>query len=115
MNRKHLLLIMGVIGFVVAIIAWSPKAYTPMLTNTGTLNFGNTLAGASSDLTITVTGAAAGDPVVMSIPNAATSVTGCFIAWVSATNTVTVRYVNSDPLSANDPASGSFKVTVIKP
>jgi hypothetical protein len=34
---------------VVMAIAYSPKAYTPMISATATLNFGSTAAGASTD------------------------------------------------------------------
>lgn len=39
---------------------------------------------------------------------------GNFTAWVSATNTVTVRYSNNDLTTARDPASGTFRASVIK-
>jgi hypothetical protein len=39
---------------------------------------------------------------------------GTYFAWVSATNTVTVRFANNDLTTAKDPASGSFKVRVFK-
>lgn len=84
------------------------------LTGSATLNFGSTAAGASSDLTITVTGAAAGDKVVLGVDAGSTVANGCFTAWVSATNTVTVRFSNNDLLTALDPASGTFKVSVIQ-
>lgn len=79
-----------------------------------TLDFASTGAGTSTDLTITATGASVGDIVLLGIPNASVPATGSFMAWVSATNTVTVRYINNDPLAAQDPASGSFKVRVPK-
>lgn len=85
-----------------------------ILTGSATLDFGNTLAGNVTDLTITVTGAADGDPVDVGIPNGSYPATGTFNAWVSATNTVTVRYANNSLTIAQDPASGTFKVTVNK-
>ncbi len=84
------------------------------LTGTATLNFGSTAAGTSTDLTVTVTGAADGDAVTIGVPNASTLSNGSFTAWVSATNTVTVRFSNNDLSSALDPASGSFRISVIK-
>lgn len=83
------------------------------LTNTATLDFGSTAAGAATDLTITVTGAADGDPVSLGVPNASTVSDGSFTAWVSATNTVTVRFTNNNLVSALDPASGTFRASVI--
>jgi len=84
------------------------------LTGSSTLDFGSTAAGGVSDLTLTVTGAADGDVVSLGVPNTSMPVSGSFSAWVSATNTVTVRYANNDLINARDPASGTFKVRVIK-
>lgn len=84
------------------------------LKGSATLNFASTAAGASTDLTITVTGAADGDPVMVGAPNASTLANGVFTAWCSATNTVTVRFTNTNLVAALDPASGTFKVTVSK-
>jgi hypothetical protein len=64
------------------------------------------------DLTITVTGAVAGDPVYLGIPDAAMTNDTTFFAWVSATNTVTVRAMTTT--GTPDPASGTFKVVVKK-
>lgn len=115
---KTILVTVSILIVLAILFAWDKptthRAYVPMITNSGTLNFPSTLAGASSDLTITVTGAVTNDVVMLGVPNGAVPVTGCFSAWVSATNTVTVRYTNTDPLGANDPSSGSFKVTVVK-
>lgn len=82
-----------------------------VLTNTATLNFPSTGAAAVSDLTVTVTGAAVGDVVVIGVPNGSVSATATFWGWVSAINTVTVRY---SPKATEDPASGAFKVMVFK-
>lgn len=63
------------------------------------------------DLTVTVTGAAGGDFVVVGAP--ATGTNGViFFGWVSATDTVTVRAatVTGTP----NPASGTFSVMVIR-
>lgn len=83
------------------------------LTNTATLDFGSTAAGAATDLTITVTGAVDGDPVSLGVPNASTLSDGAFSAWVSATNTVTVRFANNNLVTALDPASGTFRASII--
>lgn len=84
-----------------------------VLTNSATLDFPSTLAQTDSDLTITVTGAADGDPVELGAPNGSTLTGGCYTAWVSAANTVTVRFSVYGAL-AKDPASGVFKVTIFK-
>lgn len=85
-----------------------------VLKGSNTLDFGSTAAGAVTDLTITVTGAADGDVVNLSVPNASQTTTGSFSAWVSAADTVTVRYRIAALVGSEDPASGTFKVTVTK-
>lgn len=78
-----------------------------------TLDFPNTATKTSSDLTITVTGAASGDMVALGVPNAAVVANSSYTAWVSSDNTVTIRFNNYDNADKN-PASATFKVTVIK-
>jgi hypothetical protein len=90
------------------------RQLTQSLYGTATLDFGNTAAGTSTDLTVTVTGAADGDVVSLGVVNASTVANGSFSAWVSAANTVTVRYANNSLVTAYDPASGAFKIRVIK-
>jgi hypothetical protein len=92
------------------VVTWQ----TRFLTGSGTLDFPNTVAGTSSDLTVTVTGAADGDVVAIGVANGSTVSNGCFTAWVSGSNTVTIRFTNNDLVTAFDPASGTFKATVIK-
>jgi hypothetical protein len=81
------------------------------LTGSGTLDFPSTGAHSSSDLTITVTGAAVGDIVILGTP--VQDVDGTFTAFVSVANTVTVRFNHYGSGNTN-PASGTFKVYVIK-
>ena len=85
------------------------------LTNTATLSFGsvagNSSGSGSSD--ITVTGAAVGDAVVLGIPTADGTINGSFTAFVSAANTVTVRYHNNTT-AAITPTTGTFRVSVLK-
>ncbi len=78
-----------------------------------TLNFASTAAQSSSELTLTVTGATDGDIVQLGVPNAATNANSCFTAWVSAANTVSVKF-NNYSSAAIDPASGTFKIIVLK-
>lgn len=85
-----------------------------VLTGSATLDFPNTTGGNTSDLTITVTGAASGDCVGLGVPNASVaSANAIFTAWVSAADTVTVRFSNTGAGALN-PASGTFKVIVSK-
>jgi hypothetical protein len=78
------------------------------------LDFPSTTAGTASDLTITVTGAANTDTVSLGVDTASTLSDGSFSAWVSAANTVTVRFTNNSLTLALDPASGTFKTVVHK-
>lgn len=82
------------------------------LTATASLDFTNTLAQTSNDLTITVTGAATGDPVSLAIPHSEAVSGSCFTAWVSSSNTVTVRF-NNYSASPIDLSNASFTVSVI--
>lgn len=84
------------------------------LSATATLDFGSTVAGGSTDLTITVTGAAVGDVVAIGVPNASVPAGGTFFGWVSAADTVTIRYSDNSLVTVYDPASGIFKVIVFK-
>lgn len=84
------------------------------LTNTATLDFGSTAAGAATDLTMTVTGAVSGDVCAVGVPTGSSPTNGAFSCWVSAADTVTVRFINPDVLNSMDPASGTFRVSVIK-
>jgi hypothetical protein len=88
--------------------------YSVPLTGSDTLDFPSTGHGNSADLTITVTGASEGDVVALGIPNASIVANGSFIAWVSATDTITVRFNNYASSGSSDPASGTFKIKVFK-
>lgn len=89
------------------------NAGTPILkalSSTATLDFGNLAAIGCEDLTITVTGAALGDTTDIGVPNGSVpTTTAQFSGWVSATNTVTIRYCD---LVGGNPASGTFRATV---
>lgn len=93
--------------------ARTPTTHSHWLTATATLDFGSVSAASSADLTITVTGAAVGDAVVLGVPNGSVTANTVFFGWVSATNTVTIRCTNNDAASAADPASGTFRATVL--
>jgi hypothetical protein len=83
-----------------------------IITATAALNFPSIAANTTSDLTITVTGAAVGDSVSLGPPSAPESgIT--YTAFVSATNTVTVRASNVTT-GAIDPASATFRATVFQ-
>lgn len=84
---------------------------TKILSATATLNFDLT-AITVEDLTITVTGAADGDVVTLGVPNGSVTTSVQYSAWVSAADTVTVRARTS--ATGENPASGTFRATVIK-
>lgn len=90
------------------VMSWVDK-----LAGSATLNFDLTSVN-SEDLTITVTGAADGDVVSMGHVNASATANVTYTAWVSATNTVTIRAARIDVASGADPASGTFKAIVFK-
>jgi len=83
------------------------------LTGSAVLNFPSTNAQLSSDLTLTVTGAADGDCVAIGVPNGAVNANSCYTGWVSAANTGTIRFNNYSALAIN-PASATFKFMVFK-
>ena len=84
---------------------------TKILSATATLNF-DLSAVTVEDLTITVTGAADGDVVTLGVPNGSVTTSVQYSAWVSAADTVTVRARTS--ATGENPASGTFRATVIK-
>lgn len=84
---------------------------TKVLSATATLNF-DLSAVTVEDLTITVTGAADGDVVTLGVPNGSVTTSVQYSAWVSAADTVTVRARTS--AAGENPASGTFRATVIK-
>ncbi len=78
---------------------------------TSTLDFPNTLAQVTSDLTLTATGAAVGDLVTCSyslLPGAG----GVLTAYVSSSNTITVRLANINLLAAINLGSMTVKCAV---
>jgi hypothetical protein len=82
------------------------------LSTTATLDFGSIAAGATATLTITVTGALVGDAVYLGPPS--TLEAGLMAtAFVSASNTVTVRLGNMTA-SPVDPASATWRASVLR-
>ena len=86
---------------------------TAIYSASATLDFPNIAAtGGVQDLTITVTGAATGNVVSIGLPPAPDAGV-VFNAFVSASNTVTVRATNTTGAGI-DPASASYRVQVTK-
>lgn len=86
---------------------------TKALTATATLDFGSIASLAQADLTITVSGATTGSAVVAGLP-ASPDAGIVWNAFVSATNTITIRATNITALPV-DPASATFRATVLVP
>lgn len=84
-----------------------------MYSATATLDFPSTSANATSDLTIALTGASVGEQVIIGTPNSAVTAGGTFSAWVSAADTVTVRF-RAGTAGAEDPATGAFTVSILR-
>lgn len=89
-----------------------------VLTGTASLNFGATAAGACDTLTITVTGAADGDVVILGIPNALAASDNYqqFSGYVNAADTVTVKRCNltNTVTALSDPAAATVRATVVQ-
>lgn len=85
----------------------------PILKGSAELNFGSINAGATAELTLTVTGAVTGQPVALS---SASSVEAGLIwcGYVSAANTVTVRMYNTTGAPI-DPAAATWTALVFSP
>ena len=77
------------------------------------LDFPSILAGAEAYLDVVVGGASPGDPVSVGLPAVFPAGLTLAAAWVSDTNTVTIRLRNSTA-SPIDPASGTYTVAVTK-
>lgn len=92
-------------------IAGTGATISKVLSASASLNFGSISAASQADLTITVTGAAVGDEVIMALP-AAPAAGIVFNAFVSAANTVTIRASNITA-SPVDPAAATYGVIVI--
>lgn len=83
-----------------------------ILTATATLDYPSTIAQTQSDLTVTLTGAVVGDVVAIGVPNGSVAAKNeSYWAWVSATDTITIRFCNAG-ITSDDPASGTFTVKV---
>lgn len=91
---------------------WKAVRTATLIKASATLNFPSTAAQSESALTISAPGAVVGDVVHLGVPDAATTASSCYSAWVSAADTVTVRFSNYGPSVARDPASGVFTVAV---
>ena len=82
------------------------------LTSTATLDFPSIAGGTAAELTVSVTGAATGETVLLGPPAALETGLGA-TGIVTASNTVTVRLANNTA-GAVDPASATWRATVLR-
>jgi len=91
---------------------------TKILTGTGSVDFTALAAGTCENFTVTVTGAANGDPVFVGIPAAAWATTeyATINAFVSAADTVTVKRCNltNATTALSKPAAVTIRATVVQ-
>lgn len=90
---------------------WKPLKTGVVIRIATNLNFPSTSAQTESDTVVSVPGAVLGDVVNLGVPNASIVAGSFFNAWVSATDTVTVRFNNYSSTS-KDPALGTFTIDV---
>jgi hypothetical protein len=112
LNNNALLIVAGTNAATIAgsLAVGGGTPVVKILANIATLDFAEIAAGASADLTITVTGAVANSTVDIGLPIAPAAGID-FTAFVSAADTVTVRAKNTTG-SAVDPASASYRAAV---
>lgn len=84
-----------------------------MLSATANLDFPNTAAQTSSDLTIALADAVVDDMVVLGTPAASANADSCYTAFVDSAGSVTVRF-NNYSAGAIDPNPGDFTVSIFK-
>jgi hypothetical protein len=82
-------------------------------TATANLTFGSIAAGASATQTVSVSGAAVGDGVVIGLPAAGLTAGLIPSAWVSAAGSVTLRITNTTG-GAITPAAADYRLTAIR-
>lgn len=93
-------------------------AVKKILSGTASVDFTALAAGACENFTVTVTGAANGDPVAVGIPAAAWATTeyASINAFVSATDTVTVKRCNltNATTALSNPAAVTVRAVVLQ-
>lgn len=92
-------------------VGGSSTVITGMRSTSVTLDFPNSASNNScNDLTATVSGAVAGDVVSIGAPSASLLSQATVFGYVSAPNTVTIRYCRNG--TSGNPASGTYKILV---
>jgi hypothetical protein len=77
------------------------------------LDFPDTAPHVCEELNVTLVGVSDRDPIIVGVPTAVMPPQGFFTAYVSAANTITVRYCNTSAGNL-DPSLGTFKLTTVK-
>jgi hypothetical protein len=105
------------VSFATADIRFNSQATLSLLSATASLDFAAWSGDDCQTLTLTVTGAADGNPVTVGIPNALASVADVVWSepWVSAANTVSVRGCKLTAGASADPAAVVVRATVLRP
>jgi hypothetical protein len=89
-----------------------------ILVASDSIDFSSITGIGSLEQTVTVTGAALSDPVTLGIPNAVMTMTNgqfaIYTAYVSAADTVKVRFSNTIPGNTLNPPKALFKIIVHK-
>jgi len=97
------------------VIGWNGTAWRPatvIISATASLDFPSTATDAVSDLTLALSGAVFGDAVCIGVPNGSVAGSTMYSGWVSASNTITIRFLNVG--AAQDPAAGTFRATIVR-
>src|SRR5437899_12649803 len=104
----------GAIGKVGALNVGAGTTIKKIVSGTFTLDIASIAASTSAEQTVTITGVAVGDLVIVMGPDAGPSVAVAITqAFVSAADTVKFRVVNPS-VGALDPASATFRYTWFK-
>ncbi|MFN8361332.1 MAG: hypothetical protein U0264_15575 [Candidatus Kapaibacterium sp.] len=92
------------------VMSWRQTVIT-----SATVNFVLTTTGNFSDKTVTVSGATSGDIVTLGLPDGIMQLGNVqIVAWVSANDTVTLRFYNNSGGDLN-PAAFDFNIQITKP
>lgn len=94
------------------LVAGTAASLTNLLTITATLDFPSIAAGSVADMDVAFAGAADGDVVTLGVPLSA--VTNCMWMAFASNAVVYVRAANGQLVTAQDPNSGVFRITVEK-
>lgn len=109
---------MKVVLFTIFCVATTQAIY---IDQSATLDFPSTIPTGSNVLTMDLSGRGLGvNPgymVALGVPNSCASLGGVYQAWVSATNTVSIRFTNTNGIAipvqpSIDPPSAIFRVRV---